>query len=57
MSLRPGDTSELRTDMTFHLMPALWFDDWGIEISESIRITEAGGEPFCTTPRRLFVKD
>jgi ectoine hydrolase len=57
MSQRPGDTSELKTDMTFHLMPALWFDDWGIEISESIRITEAGGEPFCKTPRRLFVKD
>jgi ectoine hydrolase len=57
MSLRPGDTSELKTDMTFHLMPALWFDDWGIEISESIRIAETGGEPLCRTPRKLFVKD
>jgi ectoine hydrolase len=57
MSLRPGDTSELKTDMTFHLMPALWFDDWGIEISESIRIAETGGEPLCRTPRKLFIKD
>ena len=56
MSFRPGDTSELKTDMTFHFMPALWFDDWGIEISESIRIDERGGEPLCRTPRRLFIK-
>ncbi len=55
MSFRPSDTSELKSDMTFHFMPALWFDDWGIEISESIRITDQGGEPFCRTPRKLFV--
>ena len=56
MSFRPGDKSELKTDMTFHFMPALWFDDWGIEISESIRIDEGGGDPLCRTPRRLFIK-
>ncbi len=32
-------------------------DDWGLEITESFLVTPAGAEPFCTTPRKLFVKD
>jgi ectoine hydrolase len=42
--------------MTFHLMPALWLDDGGLEITESILITETGVECLAQTPRRLFVK-
>ncbi len=57
MSLRPGDRSELQPDMTFHFMTGLWQESWGLEITESIRITETGVETFCTTPRRLVVKD
>ena len=38
MSIRRGDRSELRAGMTFHFMTALWFDDWGLEITESIVI-------------------
>jgi ectoine hydrolase len=56
MSLRPGDRSELRPGMTFHFMPGLWFDDWGMEISESIVITETGVETLANVPRQLFVK-
>jgi ectoine hydrolase len=56
MSLRPGDKSVLQPGMTFHLMPGLWFDDWGMEITESILITENGAECFCKVPRKLFVK-
>ncbi len=56
LSLRPGDTTELRPDMTLHMIPGIWQDDWGIEISECFRVTENGAEPFCTTPRELFVK-
>ena len=57
MSLRAGDRTELQPGMTFHFMPGLWMDDWGLEISESIVITETGAEPLCSTPRQLFVKD
>ena len=57
MSLRAGDRTELLPGMTFHFMPGLWMDDWGLEISESIVITETGAEPLCRTPRQLFVKD
>ena len=28
--------------MTFHFMPGLWMDDWGLEITESILIREDG---------------
>ncbi|MGV8569313.1 MAG: ectoine hydrolase DoeA [Pseudomonas asiatica] len=57
MSLRPSDTSVLQPGMTFHFMPGLWMDDWGLEITESILITETGVETLCNVPRQLFVKD
>lgn len=57
MSLRPGDTSVLQPGMTFHFMPGLWMDDWGLEITESILITDTGVQTLCNVPRKLFVKD
>ncbi len=58
MSLRPDDTSVLQPGMTFHFMPGLWMDDWGLEITESILIREDGpAEPFCSIERKLFIKD
>jgi len=56
MSLRESDDTVLEAGMTFHFMPALWLDDGGLEITESILITESGAEPFCSVPRELFVK-
>ena len=56
ISLRPGDRTLLQPDMTIHFMPALWFDDWGLEITESIRITERGAETLAHWPRQLQVK-
>lgn len=56
MSLRPGDRTVLQPGMTFHFMPGLWMDDWGLEITESILITETGVETFCNLPRQLFIK-
>ncbi|SLN62176.1 ectoine hydrolase DoeA [Oceanibacterium hippocampi] len=57
MSLRPGDRTELRPGMTFHFMTGLWQQDWGLEITESIVITEQGVECLADFPRQLFVKD
>ena len=57
ISLRAGETTRLEPGMCFHLIPAIWRDDWGLEISESFLVTEHGSEPFCTYPRRLLVKD
>jgi len=57
MSLRPGDRTVLKPNMTFHIIPGIWMDDWGIEISECVHITETGARPFADVPRRLIVKD
>ncbi|GAA4649419.1 ectoine hydrolase DoeA [Kistimonas scapharcae] len=56
MSLRPTDDTELKPGMTFHFMPGLWLDEWGLEITESIMITETGCETLCQYPRELFIK-
>ncbi|MGI9016468.1 MAG: M24 family metallopeptidase, partial [Euzebya sp.] len=56
ISLRTSDTSILKPGMTFHFMPGLWMDDWGMEITESILIREDGpAEPLADVPRGLFV--
>ncbi|CAN5629212.1 ectoine hydrolase DoeA [soil metagenome] len=57
MSLRRGDRSELKPGMTFHFMTGLWLQDMGIEITESILITEAGVECLADVPRKLLVID
>lgn len=56
ISLRPGDKTVLEPNMTLHMIPGVWFDDWGIEISECFRVTETGAEPLADVPRELFVK-
>ena len=57
LSLRPGDQTVLQTNMTIHMIPGIWMDDWGVEISECFRVGEKGAETFCSFPRRLFVHD
>lgn len=57
-SIRPTDTTVLEPNMTFHFMPALWMADWGLEITETLRIRHNGvAEPLADYPRKLFVKD
>ena len=56
VSFRKGDKTVLEPNMTFHFMPALWFDDWGLETTESIVITDSGVETLANVPRKLLVK-
>lgn len=54
-SLRDGDTTELKPNMTFHLMLGNWVDeDFGYVLGESFRVTEGGFEVLTSTPRKLF---
>lgn len=56
-SLRSEDTTILEPGMTFHFMPALWMETWGLETTETILIREDGAaEPLCEMERKLFVK-
>lgn len=57
ISIRPSDQTILQPGMTFHFMPGLWMDDWGLEITEPIVIRESGpAETLASYPRQLFVK-
>jgi Xaa-Pro aminopeptidase len=53
-SLRPGDDTVLEEDMTFHMIPGIWQDDVGVEISETFHVTATGAETLADFPRRLF---
>ena len=58
IGFRDSDETLLEAGMTFHFMPGLWTEDWGLEITESIVIRDSGpAECLCDRPRRLFVKD
>ena len=57
-SIRPSDETILEPNMTFHFMPALWMVDWGLEITETLRVTDDGpAECLADYPRKLFVKE
>ncbi len=57
-SIRPSDDTVLEPGMTFHFMPGLWMDDWGLETTETLLIRDEGAaEALCSVERKLFVKD
>jgi len=57
-SIRSEDTTVLEPGMTFHFMPALWMDTWGLETTETILIQPNGAaETLCNVDRKLFSKD
>lgn len=57
ISFRAEDETVLEPGMTFHFMPGLWMENWGLEITESILIREDGpAETLCNRPRKMFVK-
>jgi ectoine hydrolase len=57
ISLRATDETELKPGMTFHFMPGLWMDGWGMETTETILIRDSGpAEALASLPRQLFVK-
>jgi ectoine hydrolase len=56
-SLRKGDLTVLEPGMTFHFMPGIWMEGWGLETTETILIRESGpAETLCDLDRKLFVK-
>ena len=43
--------------MTFHFMPGLWMEDWGLEITEPLLVVEHGpAECLAAIPRKLQIK-
>lgn len=56
-SIRLEDETVLRPDMTLHIMPALWMEDWGLEVTEPVRIRDDGpAECLANVSRPMTVK-
>lgn len=56
-SLRPGDTTVLEPNMTFHMLGGMWLDGYGLEISETFVVTDRGVDVLTDFERSLIVKD
>lgn len=55
-SFRAGDTTVLQEGMSFHCIPAIWMETFGLVISESFVVTESGANAFTEVPHKLFTK-
>ena len=56
LNISKGDMTELKTNVTFHMIAVMQFGNWGVEASESIRVTEKGSELFYDFPKELRIK-
>ncbi|MCK1420545.1 MULTISPECIES: Xaa-Pro peptidase family protein [unclassified Bradyrhizobium] len=54
-SLKEGDMTVLKPNMTFHLMLGNWIDeDFGYVLSETFRVTDSGADVLTRVPRQIF---
>ena len=56
LNISKGDMTELKPNFTFHMIAVMQFGNWGVEASESIRVTEKGSELFYDFPKELRIK-
>ena len=56
LNIYKGDKTILKPNVCFHMIAVMQFGDWGVEASESIRITDKGSELFCNFPKDLHIK-
>jgi ectoine hydrolase len=56
ISLRHGDRSVLEPGNVLHAILGMWMDGWGIEVSETILVTERQNETLTDFPRDLLMK-
>ena len=55
LSIRKNEKTLLQPNVTYHLMCGMWMDTWGLELSESVRVTETGYELLTNVPRDLHL--
>jgi len=56
LNISKGDKTVLQPNVTFHMIAVMQFGDWGVEASESVRVTEKNSETFCKFNRELHIK-
>jgi len=57
LNISKGDKTVLQPNVTFHMIAVMQFGDWGVEASESVRVTEKNSELFCNLSRDLHIKE
>ncbi len=57
VSLRPGDKTALVEGMAFHVIGGMWLSELGLELSETVVVTESGSEVLTEFERDLIVKN
>ena len=53
-SLRKGDKNIIRENMTFHCIPAIWMEKFGIVISETFVVKKNGAQRLTNYKQKLF---
>jgi len=56
LNISKGDKTILQPNVTFHMIAVMQFGDWGVEASESVRVTETGSQSFCNMSKELHIK-
>ena len=56
-AIRPNDPLVIQPNMTFHVIPTLFLDTFGMCFSDSVRVTETGCELLTDFPRQFYVVD
>jgi len=56
LNIQKGDKTVLQKNVCFHMIAVMQFGEWGVESSESIRVSENGAENFYKFPDDLHIK-
>ena len=56
LNIQKGDKTVLQKNVCFHMIAVMQFGEWGVESSESIRVSENGAENFYKFPAELHIK-
>ena len=55
VSLRSGEHSPIKANTCIHIMLGMWMDGWGMEMSETIQVTDTGVECLTNFPRGIKI--
>lgn len=57
ISLRAEERTLIPEDSVLHVMLGMWLDGWGMEMSETVHVTQTGCECLTRFPRELHLVD
>lgn len=57
ISLRPNEPTIIEANSVIHVMLGMWFDDWGMELSETVLVKPTGNECLTNVSRGVYIVD